>query len=139
MKHVLQFLGLLFLVILFVGTGQLLSTQVGRGNLWQMFWLGFIIWLWGYIVLMRVKDKEKMASEERTVKNPFLIKLTEELDKVKVAAISALVAVTFFYFSISVFFRDDLILSSVVLVLTFAVSWQLQNWVLRREKKDEEY
>ena len=139
MRSVLQFIGLLLLVILFVGTGQLLSVQVGRGNIWQMFWLGFIIWLWGYIILMRVKDKEKMEKEIRTVKNPVMLQLTQELDKVKVAAISALVAITFFYFSISWIFKDELLLSTVILVLTFLVSIQIQNRIFKKDKKDEDY
>ena len=139
MRRVLQFIGLLLLVILFVGTGQLLSVQVGRGNLWQMFWLGFIIWLWGYIILMRVKDKEKMEKEVQTIKNPVMLQLTQELDKVKVAAISALVAITFFYFSISWIFKDELLLSTVILVITFLVSIQLQNWILKKTKKDEDF
>src|SRR3989304_9622296 len=139
MRSVLQFIGLLLLVILFVGTGQLLSVQVGRGNLWQMFWLGFIIWLWGYIILMRVKDKEKMEKEVRTVKNPVMLQLTQELDKVKVAAISALVAITFFYFSISWIFKDELLMSTVILVVTFLVSIQIQNRIFKKDKKDEDY
>ena len=139
MRRVLQFIGLLLLVILFVGTGQLLSVQVGRGNLWQMFWLGFIIWLWGYIILMRFKDKEKMEKEVQTIKNPVMLQLTQELDKVKVAAISALVAITFFYFSISWIFKDELLLSTVILVITFLVSIQLQNWILKKTKKDEDF
>ena len=139
MRRVLQFIGLLLLVILFVGTGQLLSVQVGRGNLWQMFWLGFIIWLWGYIILMRVKDKEKMEKEVQTIKNPVMLQLTQELDKVKVAAISALVAITFFYFSISWIFKDELLLSTVILVVTFLVSIQIQNRIFKKDKKDEDY
>ena len=139
MRRVLQFIGLLLLVILFVGTGQLLSVQVGRGNIWQMFWLGFIIWLWGYIILMRVKDKEKMEKEVQTIKNPVMLQLTQELDKVKVAAISALVAITFFYFSISWIFKDELLLSTVILVVTFLVSIQIQNRIFKKDKKDEDY
>ena len=139
MRSVLQFIGLLLLVILFVGTGQLLSVQVGRGNLWQMFWLGFIIWLWGYIILMRVKDKEKMEKEVQTIKNPVMLQLTQELDKVKVAAISALVAITFFYFSISWIFKDELLMSTVILVVTFLVSIQIQNRIFKKDKKDEDY
>ena len=139
MRRVLQFIGLLLLVILFVGTGQLLSVQVGRGNLWQMFWLGFIIWLWGYIILMRVKDKEKMEKEVQTIKNPVMLQLTQELDKVKVAAISALVAITFFYFSISWIFKDELLMSTVILVVTFLVSIQIQNRIFKKDKKDEDY
>ena len=139
MRRVLQFIGLLLLVILFVGTGQLLSVQVGRGNIWQMFWLGFIIWLWGYIILMRVKDKEKMEKEVQTIKNPVMLQLTQELDKVKVAAISALVAITFFYFSISWIFKDELLMSTVILVVTFLVSIQIQNRIFKKDKKDEDY
>ncbi|OGY21995.1 MAG: hypothetical protein A3A65_03050 [Candidatus Chisholmbacteria bacterium RIFCSPLOWO2_01_FULL_49_14] len=139
MRSVLQFIGLLLLVILFVGTGQLLSVQVGRGNIWQMFWLGFIIWLWGYIILMRVKDKEKMEKEVQTIKNPVMLQLTQELDKVKVAAISALVAITFFYFSISWIFKDELLMSTVILVVTFLVSIQIQNRIFKKDKKDEDY
>jgi hypothetical protein len=113
--------------------------QVGRGNIWQMFWLGFIIWLWGYIILMRVKDKEKMEKEVQTIKNPVMLQLTQELDKVKVAAISALVAITFFYFSISWIFKDELLLSTVILVVTFLVSIQIQNRIFKKDKKDEDY
>lgn len=133
----LKFIGIFLLVVLFVGTGQLLSSSVGRSNLWQMFWLGFIIWLWGYIILIRAKDKARLE-EVKYAKNPLLLQQRQELEKVKVAAVSALVAITFFYFSISWFFHDDLILSTIVLIVTFFVSILLQNTILERQRKQEE-
>lgn len=137
MSGFLKFIGIFLLVVLFVGTGQLLSSSVGRSNLWQMFWLGFIIWLWGYIILIRAKDKARLE-EVKYAKNPLLLQQRQELEKVKVAAVSALVAITFFYFSISWFFHDDLILSTIVLIVTFFVSILLQNTILERQRKQEE-
>lgn len=138
MSGFLKLIGVFLLVVLFVGTGQLLSSQVGRSNIWQMFWLGFIIWLWGYIILIRVKDKAKLDEDARYLKNPLLAQHRQELEKVKVAALSALVAITFFYFSISWFFKDDLLLSTVILVITFLVAVQLQNAIIERQKKQED-
>jgi hypothetical protein len=136
MLNLLKFAGVLLLVVLFVGTGQFLVAQEGRINLWQMFWLGFIIWLWGYIILIRVKDREKMEEELQVSKKPWLIRQQHELEGVRVAAISSLVSITFFYFSISWIFKDELILSAIVLILTFWVSVQLQRKILSRKEKD---
>lgn len=136
MSGLLKFIGVFFLLVLFVGTGQILVVQVGRQHLWQMFWLGFIIWLWGYIILIRIRDKEKMSQDIERLKNPLLAAQKQELEKIKVAAISALIAITFFYFSVSLIFKDDILLSGVVLAITFWVSVQLQNKILKRDKED---
>lgn len=137
MMKFLQFLGILLLVILFVGTGQLLSFQLGRFNLWQLFWVGVIIWLWGYVILIRVREKEKASSEKEPLKDPYLIEQKQELEKIKVAAISALIAITFFYFSISWIFQDDLLISGLVLLVTFIVSLQLQNQILKKGSQED--
>jgi uncharacterized membrane protein YbjE (DUF340 family) len=139
MLGLLKFLGVFLLIVLFVATGQLITSQLGRGHLWQMFWFGFIIWLWGYIILIRVRQKDKAEEDSRYAKNPFLLQLKEELDKAKVAAISALIAITFFYFSISWFFEDDLLLSTIILILTFVVGIQLQNKIFQKEKKEKDF
>ena len=122
-----------------VSTGQILAEQQGRGYVWILFGLGVIVWLWGYIVLIRVKGKEQMEKELKLSKNPFLIQQKQELESIKVAAISALIAISFFYFSISWIFKDDLILSGIVLLVTFLVSVQLQQKILKKMKKEEEY
>lgn len=139
MLNILKLFGILLLLVLFVGTGQMLVAQEGRVNLWQMFWLGSIVWLWGYIVLVRIKGKEKMEEEVKVSKNPFFAMQKQELESIRVAAISALIAISFFYFSISWIFRDELILSVVVLIITFWVAVQLQRKILKKGKKEEEY
>lgn len=140
MLNLLKFIGVLLLVVLFVGTGQILAAQQGRINIWQMFWLGFIIWFWGYIILIQVKGREKMDKELQVSKNPWLIMQQHELEGIKIAAISALVSITFFYFSISWIFKDELILSGIVLLLTFWVSVQLQKKIIsRKQRQDDEY
>jgi hypothetical protein len=140
MLSLLKLIGVLLLVVLFVGTGQILVSQEGRVNLWQMFWLGFIIWLWGYIILIQVKGREKMEEELKGSKKPWLIMQQHELEGIRIAAISALVAITFFYFSISWIFKNELILSTAVLLLTFWVSVQLQRKIFsKRDKNGEEY
>ncbi|MCH7951338.1 hypothetical protein IH980_01185 [Patescibacteria group bacterium] len=139
MINFLKLLGVLLLLILLVGTGQILAEQQGRGYVWILFGLGVIVWLWGYIVLIRVKGKEQMEKELKLSKNPFLIQQKQELESIKVAAISALIAISFFYFSISWIFKDDLILSGIVLLVTFLVSVQLQQKILKKMKKEEEY
>lgn len=139
MINFLKLLGVLLLLVLLVGTGQILAEQQGRRYVWILFGLGVIVWLWGYIVLIRVKGKEQMEKELKRSKNPFLIQQKQELESIKVAAISALIAISFFYFSISWIFRDDLILSGIVLLVTFLVSVQLQQKILKKMKKEEEY
>ena len=139
MINFLKLLGILLLLVLFVGTGQILAEQQGRGYVWILFGFGVIIWLWGYIVLIRVKGKERMEKELEGSKNPFLVQQKQELESIKVAAIAALIAISFFYFSISWIFKDNLILSGIVLFVTFFVSVQLQQKILKKMKKEEEY
>jgi hypothetical protein len=132
MLRLFKFIGIILLLTLAIGTGNILVTQGNIQFLWQFFWLGFVIWLWGYIILLRLSDKV----EAEYMKDPNYYSQRQHLDQLKLAAISALLAITFFYTSISWIFKDDVFLSAIVLVVTFLVSFQVQGVILRKIRKN---
>ncbi len=136
MLRFLQLVGVLLFLSIFLGTGHILVTQGGFQYIWQMFWLGFVIWMWGMTILIRLKDREKIQENYRT-KDALFYEQQYKLERLKIAAMSALIAVTFFYSSISWFFQDNLIVSILILIGTFLVSYGVQNKILGRITEEE--
>lgn len=137
MVRFLKLIGVLLVLVLILGTGQILVYQGGRPFLWQLFWLGLVIWLWGYIILIKLKDKEKEEGDQPVIKDALLLEQKNQLDQLKTAAVSALVAITFFYSSISWIFKDDVLLSGIVLIITFLVSFSIQNAIFQKKREDD--
>ncbi len=135
MIRIFKLFGLVLVLALVIGTGQMLVSQGTNQNLWQLFWLGLVIWLWGYIILIRSKDKEGSEDEKERARDAFSLEQQRQLERLKVAAISALVAITFFYSSISFIFKEDIFISIIVLLVTFLVSFNLQSEILRKKRK----
>ncbi len=138
MVRILKALVILLFLALIIGTGQQLVIRGRYQFLWYFFWFGLVVWLWGYGILMRVKDRAKTEEASEKITDPIIFEQQAQLDRLKIAAVSALVAITFFYSSISWIFKDNFILSIIVLVVTFLVSFNIQNMLFKKDGEKEE-
>src|SRR4030042_215651 len=129
MIRTLQLLSIIAFLAVFIGSGYLLVTQGGMSLLWQLFWLGFVIWIWGLTLLIRLNEREKLQENYRS-RDAIYYQHRYRLERLKVAAISTLVAITFFYSSISWIFVDNIVISIIILIVTFYGSYSIQTKIL---------
>jgi hypothetical protein len=137
MIKLLQLLSFVVFLAVFIGSGYALVTQGGMSILWQLFWLGFVIWIWGLTLLVRLNDREKVEDSYRA-RDAIYYQHRYKLEKLKVAAISTLLAITFFYSSISWIFADNLIISILVLIVTFYGSYSIQSKILGPDPSEKD-
>ena len=86
-------------------------------------------------ILIRLKDKDKMSEDYRT-RDALFYQEKNKFDQLKISAISALLAITFFYSSISWIFKDNLVISIIILLITFFVSNYVQAKILGKSSEE---